>query len=462
MKPERAPRGKGRLGWLAALCLVLAAGCAHYPENASWSQVDPQQGYRQPAEVAGQDELFIALAFSGGGTRAAAFSYGALKKLKATPLPGGQGRSVLDEVDLISSVSGGSFTAAYFGLFGQEKTMREFPAKFLHQNYELTMGQTIFNPYYFFSLMSPWFDRSDMAAELYGEQIFEHKTFAALIQGGSHPFIALNATNMYTGCRFTFTQNYFDFLCSRLDDFPVARAVAASSAFPILLSPITLKNYPQCHFDIPDEVKFGLRDWDLNRERYFWAQSQAIYRDDYEQHHYLHLVDGGLADNLGLDYILASLARGALYDRLPKIKRLVVITVNSQVNPPQGIDLESDPPGALEVAFKTGTVSLENLTLERSLKTRERLSELLRIRLAETGAKGEQGGVRLPKTYYIELNLADEKDQKRRKALMAVPTSFHLDPDQVQMMVEEAARLLENNDSWRKLLSELAGPSPDI
>ncbi|MCB2191354.1 MAG: patatin-like phospholipase family protein [Deltaproteobacteria bacterium] len=409
--------------------------------------------------VAGQDELFIALAFSGGGTRAAAFSYGALKKLAATPLPGQSDKSILDEVDLISSVSGGSFTAAYFGLFGQEKTLREFPAKFLHQNYELTMAQTIFNPYYFFSLMSPWFDRSDMAAELYGKNIYEDKKFSDLIKRGSHPFIALNATNMYTGYRFTFTQNYFDFLCSRIDDFPVARAVAASSAFPILLTPITLKNYPQCSFNMPIEVAMGLKDWNLNRERYYWANSQAIYRNDYDQHHYLHLVDGGLADNLGLDYILASLARGALYDRLPKIKRLVVITVNSQVNPPQGIDLESDPPGTLEVAFKTGTVSMENLTLERSQKTRERLAELLKKRLQETGAKGVQGGARLPKTYYIELNLGDETDPERLKKLMAIPTSFHLKPSQVEMMIHEAASLLEKNRSWHKLLSDL-GASP--
>lgn len=457
MTRDPRPRGNRWLLLVALLCLTTIISCAHYTENSPLSRVDPQQGYRQPVMAPGQDQLFIALAFSGGGTRAAAFSYGALKKLADTPLPGQPGRFVLDEVDLISSVSGGSFTAAYFGLFGKDKTIQKFPEEFLNQNYERIMAESVINPYYLFSLMSPWFDRSDMAAELYGQNIFGNKNFSELIKRGSHPFIALNATNMYTGYRFTFTQNDFDFLCSRLDDFPVARAVAASSAFPLLLTPITLKNYPQCSFEMPREVKQGLKDWDLNRERYFWAHSKAIYRNDYDRHHYLHLVDGGLADNLGLDYILASLARGSLYDRLPRIKHLVVITVNSQVNPPQGIDLESDPPGALAVAYKTGTVSMENLTLERSQKTKDRLVELLRIRLDETAAKGRQEGARLPKTYYIELNLGDEENPDRLKQLMTIPTSFHLDPAQVRMMVKEAARLLEKNRSWQKLLADLNG-----
>ena len=48
---------------------------------------------------------------------------------------------------------------------------------------------------------------------------------------------------MTLGARFEFTQDQFDLLCSDLSTVPVARAVAASSAFPILLSPLTLHNY---------------------------------------------------------------------------------------------------------------------------------------------------------------------------------------------------------------------------
>ena len=62
-------------------------------------------------------EMGLAVAFSGGGTRAAAFSYGVLEKLRDTWLViNGEETRLLDEIDVISSVSGGSFTAAYYGL----------------------------------------------------------------------------------------------------------------------------------------------------------------------------------------------------------------------------------------------------------------------------------------------------------------------------------------------------------
>lgn len=61
----------------------------------------------------------LMLAFSGGGTRAAALSYGILKELARTPVSLWEAQPrILDEVDIISSVSGGSFAAAYYAHWG--------------------------------------------------------------------------------------------------------------------------------------------------------------------------------------------------------------------------------------------------------------------------------------------------------------------------------------------------------
>lgn len=61
------------------------------------------------------NDVTVVLAFSGGGTRAAALAYGVLEALRDTRITlDGESQRLLDEVDLISSVSGGSFTAAYF------------------------------------------------------------------------------------------------------------------------------------------------------------------------------------------------------------------------------------------------------------------------------------------------------------------------------------------------------------
>jgi hypothetical protein len=59
------------------------------------------------------------VAFSGGGTRAASLAYGVLQELADTEMMTAEGpRSLLNEIDMISSVSGGSFTSAYYGLYG--------------------------------------------------------------------------------------------------------------------------------------------------------------------------------------------------------------------------------------------------------------------------------------------------------------------------------------------------------
>src|SRR5213593_1693678 len=92
---------------MAALVATLT-GCAAGPVNPRLDAYGPD-GYRY-AKVRGEgaeQELFVILAFSGGGTRAAAFSYGLLEALQAVTYPraAGPARSLLEDVDVISSVS---------------------------------------------------------------------------------------------------------------------------------------------------------------------------------------------------------------------------------------------------------------------------------------------------------------------------------------------------------------------
>jgi NTE family protein len=78
-------------------------------------------------------DVFLLLAFSGGGTRAAALSYGVLRELRDTRVVvRGQETRLLDEVDVITSVSGGSFTSAYYGLFG-DRIFEDYEQRFLRR-----------------------------------------------------------------------------------------------------------------------------------------------------------------------------------------------------------------------------------------------------------------------------------------------------------------------------------------
>jgi NTE family protein len=114
-----------RVGRVVA-CAALVVGCTQTIHN------DPinQQLTANPAQVEAEltpdvqtnyDDMVVALSFSGGGMRAAAFSYGVLQGFNETTVPTRSGPvSLLDRLDFLSGVSGGSVLAAYYGLRGRE------------------------------------------------------------------------------------------------------------------------------------------------------------------------------------------------------------------------------------------------------------------------------------------------------------------------------------------------------
>lgn len=242
-------RARSGVRWCALTwglaALVLVGGCAHYPVNQPLARYDPDAGYRfkNLAHDGNSDSLQIFMAFSGGGTRAAALSYGVLEELARTEvLWEGRRRRLLDEVDYISAVSGGSFTAAYYALNG-DTIFTDFEKKVLGRDIQGALAWRLFSPANWVRLASPNFSRSDMAAEYYDRHIFNGATYGDLLRRNRRPFLSINATDMSIGSTFQFTQEQFDYLCADISDFPLGRAVAASAAFPILLAPVTLANH---------------------------------------------------------------------------------------------------------------------------------------------------------------------------------------------------------------------------
>jgi len=120
------------------------------------------------------DTLFL-LAFSGGGTRAAALSYGILEELRDTRYQAnGKEVRLLDEVDRISSVSGGSFTSAYYGLFG-DQIFDDFKEVFLYKDVQGDLKSRILD---FFGIIGRMFSdtsRTEVAINYYDKHIFREK-----------------------------------------------------------------------------------------------------------------------------------------------------------------------------------------------------------------------------------------------------------------------------------------------
>src|SRR5262249_23321517 len=100
---------------IAVIALLALAGCAGAPDVTPVNTRLLAAPVEQPNEL-GVDGEAIALALSGGGARAASFSYGALLQLRELKDAGG--KPLIDRVALVTAVSGGSITAAYFGQHG--------------------------------------------------------------------------------------------------------------------------------------------------------------------------------------------------------------------------------------------------------------------------------------------------------------------------------------------------------
>ena len=132
--------------------IVTLASCASRPINAPIIKFDPSAGYRPylliPKRQNNDPQTLFALSFSGGGTRAAAFSYGVLEELRRTNIVvNGKPRRLIDEVDLITGVSGGSFTALSYALYG-DQLFSEYEERFLKRNVQGTLLARALNPFY--------------------------------------------------------------------------------------------------------------------------------------------------------------------------------------------------------------------------------------------------------------------------------------------------------------------------
>jgi NTE family protein len=446
---------------------VAITGCAHYPINQPVKQVDPQSGYRAKyMETPGNSEnLLLYLTFSGGGTRAAAFSYGVLEELKKTEVTiDGRKRRLLDEIDGISSVSGGSFTAGYYGLFG-DRIFEDFESKFLKKNIQGALAvRTLLNPINWFRLSATYFDRSDLAAEYYDKHIFEGKTFGDLL-ARKGPVVLMNATDMTHGIRVGFTQDAFDVICSDLSRFPVARAAAASSAVPMLLSPVTLRNYAgTCGYKIPERFQEMLKGREVTERQFYLVNNIAPFLNS-QTKPYIHLVDGGVADNLGLRAILDRvIARGSVWKLIKgtpheNINKVVFIVVNAETQPDTKWDRsEGIPPfGAMASSFSS--IGIERYNEETIALLKESVNswaDEVRTERCKGGvvstAPGSCGDI---KFYVVEVKFDTLKDETERMYFKRLPTSFKLKSEQVDKLRDVAHRILDESEEFQRFLRDV-------
>ena len=212
---------------------------------------------------------------------------------------------LLDNVNLVTGVSGGSFTALAYALYG-DRLFEEYEQRFLKRNVQGDLIGIVLNPSTWPKILGGSFTRSDLAAEYYDRILFEGATFGDLRSRGG-PFANVAATEVTTGARITFNQNTFDLLCSDLSSVRLARAAAASSAVPGVFAPVGFDNYAgTCGFDMRENMvrAFGPDVANAAPGRASLRDRELAALQDGVAHRYLHLIDGGLSDNVGLRTVL--------------------------------------------------------------------------------------------------------------------------------------------------------------
>jgi NTE family protein len=452
-----------------ALLLVFSftAGCAHYPVNQPIKEVRLDAGYRAATMKTpdNSDSLLLYLTFSGGGMRAAALSYGVLEELRKTEIVlDGRKRRLLDAVDGISSVSGGSFTAGYYGLFG-DRIFEDFEYKFLKKNIQRGLIlRALFNVGNWVRLFSPTFARSDLAAEYYDRYVFEGGTFGDMA-GRKGAFILMTTTDMTHGTRIGFTQEAFDLICSDLSRFSVARAAAASSAIPMALTPITLRNYAgTCGFKTPEGFE-KVSESRETLERQFHLHNDIAPFLDREKKPYIHLVDGGVGDNLGLKAILDRvIVSGGVWGTMKgtpmeKVRKVVFIVVNAETEPDPKWDKTEKVPTFGVMLASYSSIAIDRYNEETVALLKESVGSWaneIRTQRCKGGAvsnsPGSCGDIQF---YVVEVKFDALKDETERMHFKRLPTALKLSPEEVDKTRDAAHRILAESGEFQRLLLDL-------
>jgi NTE family protein len=234
-----------------------------------------------------EDDLKVGLALSGGGFRATLFHVGSLSRLNEL--------GWLRKLDIITSVSGGSIIAGLLarnwseltwtdGFHGEvatnfqdkvEKPIRDFCSRTI----DVTAG--------LLGALSPFSSIPDEVASAYDEHLYQSCTLQQLPapEPGRTPRFVFYATSLQSGSSVRISSKYLaDYKVGRIDkpNFKLSKVVAASSAFPPVLSPVV--------FEFNDVA--------------IWKNMEGAYLHDHaDLKNRLILTDGGVYDNLGLEAI---------------------------------------------------------------------------------------------------------------------------------------------------------------
>ncbi|QFU16956.1 patatin-like phospholipase family protein [Microvirga thermotolerans] len=457
--------------WLAAGVLAMAVsacagGVINTPINGPIASVADQGGWPLGPDQFGS--TVVGVAFSGGGMRASAFSYGVLNELDRYVVATDRGpQRMTDMIGLVSGVSGGSVTAAYFGLKGRDG-LPTFRSRFLEQNAEqgfdtdVSLGNVlrIIND-------GGVNDRSKFPKWL-DDNLFDGATYADLF-ARKRPLVWIAASDIYSRVPFVFEPVTFNVLCSDLNKVRLSEAVAASAAVPGLFVPLNVENFgSSCGGHVPQFYQRGATDPTAPATLKASAAALIRYRSDPERFRYVKLLDGGLTDNFGIHSLaVARTNRDRPYmpmtaEQAVRVKRFLFLVVDAGRGPAGDWPKNLASPTGMELAGIVTDVAIDSgvykgydyfTTImngwQADLK-RWRCSlsddEVLKLR-------GTLEGWRCADvTFTVGRVSSEDAGPELRAAMDKVPTRFKLDPTTLDTVIETGRLALRNNAVFRRFL----------
>jgi NTE family protein len=297
-------------------------------------------------------------------------------------------------------------------------------------------------------------------------------TFADL-NHGTGPFISVSATDITNGTRVPFAQAWFDILCSDLDAVSLSRAAAASSAVPVALSPVTFNNYGgTCNYTPGAWIKPFAQSSNPPRpaaRAIHELTADSIYQDS-ARRPYIHLVDGGVSDNLGMRGVLDSLEMlETLHDLgvatpLDTARRIVVFVVNSLSSPPTDWDKHERSPGTVNVLLQASGVPIDHYSYEATELLKDTAARWRALReLRDSTAfvpnrdPAAEALLRVPNAeiYAIDVSFSQLKDPDEVKYLNKQPTSFALPSEAVDRLRAAAGEIIVESPEFQRLRKDV-------
>jgi NTE family protein len=251
-----------------------------------------------------------------------------------------------------------------------------------------------------------------------------------------------------------------------------SRAVAASSAVTVVLSPITINNYGgTCDYQQPPWLRAfaNLPNPPRPAARALNRLQELQSLDNGVEDPYFHLVDGGISDNLGLRSVLDVLETyEALHEAgqptpLDHIRKIIIFVVNSLSVPSTKWNKSEDPPGSIDILIKSAGVPIDRYSGEMVEQLKDidaRWTALRQIRASTAFAKDKDPAmteiVNAPNAdiYVIDVSFKALKDKSERDYLNQLPTSFALSDEAVDRLRAASRTLILNSPDLKEALDD--------